>query len=58
MNGIKYSIRSMVWTEFHGVSFEKCKAKDKICFGEDGKDVLDVVQNILVVARQHWARIY
>mmetsp|Transcript_76097 Transcript_76097/g.217263 ORF Transcript_76097/g.217263 Transcript_76097/m.217263 type:complete len:394 (+) Transcript_76097:76-1257(+) len=52
---IKYSVRSMVWAEFHQADFAKCKggvdpgavqSNGEYCYGQDGTDVLDSLNNI------------
>jgi hypothetical protein len=56
---IKYSVRSMVWAEFHQADFAKCKggvdpgavqSNGEYCYGQDGTDVLDSLNNIFPVS--------
>ena len=55
---IKYSVRSMVWAEYHGATFNPCtdgvgpgevQNNGEVCFGEDGSDVLDSLEKLFPV---------
>jgi len=52
---LKYSVRSMVWAEYHQSEWQKCKddaspgtyqSNGELCYGRDGKDVLETLNSI------------
>lgn len=52
---IKYSVRSMVWAEYHQSTWDACKgsatpgtyqSNGELCYGKDGKDVLETLNSI------------